>query len=801
MWRNYFVTSIRNLFQYRIYSLITILGLSLGLMICLGIALFLNNELNYDRFHNDADRIYRVNSHINFPDNKYLSPVTSYRLFQYVTENFPQIESGCLTKPFSNGAIINLQSERIVEKGRILFADNNFLSVFDFPLKNGSIETALKDPFAVLLTPEKAAAYFGDTAPLGQTLSISILDTTLLFTVTGLIEKPQENSSIKFDLIISYSTLEVLPVFEDIDIWTNVMESAYIKLVPNTDPTETVEQFNKAITEIFGDKLFFAPFLQPLTDIHLNTAGLELYSAGDLDTIYLYSGLAILVLLIAVVNYINLATARAATREREIGMRKVLGDRKRSLLVKFLIESIIYVFIAGILSILFTDIFLSFFNDIVGVDLSVSVLADPVYISVFILILLLTGIAAGIYPALYLTGFRAIRLLRREQSKGSSGRNFRRTLVIAQFSSAVILISGSAYIFEQVSMMEERKLGFNQEQLIQLPLFDKETAEKSFRLKERLKHIAGVSSVSVSQRIHHVGAPSKAVWFENETEEDLRNVNVKAIDGDAINTLQFTMVEGSWFSKEYGDGNLYEFVVNETFVDKYKLEQPIGSIIYMSGREGKIIGVVKDFHFQPFHYSIQPIMLYPVPVEDSPWWHYFVDYIYIRLNEQHSETTLAEIERNWAELFPDKPFIIEYLSETISSFYADERQIGEMVLLFAIFGIAVALLGLYGLTLFTMERKRKEIGIRKVLGAGTNRIIFTLSRQFMLLITVSVAAAFPITYILIDKWLDTFAYHISFSPLIFLLAALTVTSFSILTVGVLAKRASEANPVDTIRHE
>lgn len=799
MWLNYVRTSVRNIFKFKIYSSITISGLSIGLMICLGIALYLNHELSYDRFHTGSERIYRINSRLHFDDNTFSSPVTSYNLFHFALDHIPSIETGTLAQNHSGGAIVQLQNDRIVEKRGVYFCDEHFFEVFNFDLQKGNKHTALAEPFSVLLTPEKAASYFGDADPIGKTLLVSVLDTTMQFTVTGIIEEAPQNSSIRYAIIFSYATLEALPSSERINSWTSVSRRAYIKLDRDNNTSEVEALLDKAVKEHTGEKKFYVPFLQPVTDIHLNTGGYDLYAAGNINSVYLYAGLALLVLIIAMVNFINLATARAATREREIGMRKVLGDRRLRLFNKFILESVIYVFFAGFFALLLTELFLSFFNDIIGVDLSIMALAQPLYIAALLLLLLLTGIIAGIYPALYMTGFRPVQLLRREKSRGSGGKRFRQLLVIAQFASAVILISGSVYIYEQISMMEERKLGFNKEQLIQVPLFDKQIAEESFRWKDRIKNIPGIADASVSQEIHNDGSTTHAIWFEGESEENRRMVNVKAVDSDLYKTLKLSMKEGEWFSDKKGE-NQSAFVVNETFVKEYNLTQPVGTFITRNGSEGRIIGVVKDFHFQPFHYKIEPLVLYPMPV-GSPYWHFLAEYMFISLNAGHTQQTLNELEKSWDELFPEKPFSYEYASEKIAAIYTGEREMGEIVSLFAVFSIVVALLGLYGLSLFTIEQRRKEIGIRKILGANFSNIMVTISKEFLLLIAAAITTAFPVTYLLTKEWLTTYAYHIDISPFIFILSGTAVILFALAAIGTQAKKAATTNPVDTIRYE
>lgn len=797
MLRNYLTIALRNFRKHPGYVAINIAGLAIGLCCCILILLFVRDELSYDQFHNHADRIARVNVEMRLTDTPNYGTSSAYPLADFLTTSFPEIEAA--TRIHNAGSVLMRRGEvsDYEEKGR--YAEPSFFDIFDFSLERGNSETALTDPYTVVMTAEKARQYLGDTDPIGQAVSVKSWHGEHDLTVTGILAPVPEHSHLQFDFLISNETLVAAQGERFTTNWHSINGTTYLLLREGMDWAALDERIDPLVRDYVtgeypGRNIWFTYYLQPLTDIHLNRLGLPNDAEGDMRYIYIFSTIALLILLIACINYMNLATARSAKRAKEVGMRKVLGAQRGQLARQFLIEAICLSGVAFLLAIALTELLLPVFNELTGKTLATHAWSNPTLIGALFGASLVTGVLAGSYPALFLSRFRPIKVLRGVYRAGSSGALLRKGLVVTQFACGVALIISTLVIFQQLDFMQEKRLGFEEEQVVVMPLRDMELKRQHAPIQQAMTAVPGVRAVTIGMSVPGTGGSGHGVRLAEAPKEEGFIQQVLAVDTEYEDVMGMELVAGRWFDADHpADSSAY--VINETAAHYFGLDEPLGRQLNRNDNVGEIVGVVQDFHFASLHEEIKPLIIY---MGKEAW---DFNQMALKVDGQRLPETLAAMETAWQQVAPGQPFSYSFLDEDLDRLYASEQRLGKIFGTFAFLGIFVACLGLLGLAAFTAEQRTKEIGIRKVFGAGVPGLVLLLSKDFLRLVVFAFVIAAPVGYFLMQRWLEDFAYRIELGASVFVLAGVLAVLIALLTVSYQATRAALADPIKSLRYE
>lgn len=795
MLKNYFKVALRTLRRHPGYTAINVTGLAVGMACCLLILLFVRDELSYDRFHANADRIYRIVS--DWGD--FSVPATNPPVINRLGPDFPEIEMALL-RPFDAQVAYG---DRQFQEDRIYFATPEAFDVFTIPVLQGQPETALSEPFKVMLTEATAQKYFGEANPVGQTLRI---DNQFEVEVTGIVGTMPENAHFHYDFLASWATIDVLFDFQNSTSWGNNSFYTYL-LLPEGYAPETLEaQLPGFIERHAGDNWNGSELsLQAMTDIHLHSHhNMELEPNSNIAYVYIFSIIAAFILLVACINFMNLATARSARRAREVGVRKVVGAQRRQLIQQFLAESILLAGFALVLALVLLGAALPAFRALSGKAMALDVLSDGFTIVAFLGITLLVGIVAGSYPAFVLSSFRPAAVLKGTVQGRRRGALLRKGLVVFQFATSVCLIVGTLVVYTQLSYLREANLGFDKEQVVVVPMQD-ETALASYpAFKEALLQQADVLAVSVaSERLPSELLNGSGFTIEGADEEQGWGTRNVAVGHDFFEALGAEMAAGRSFSIDFPTDSA-AFVMNETAfrLMNQELAEPfaapeeaIGREIRLGfqGRTGPLVGVVKDFNMSSLHEAIEPIMFFMHP----GWYNNYV----VRMQPGNFATTLEEVGATWQQFYTDWPFEYQFADQGFDAQYRAEERLGQIFTVFAVLAIFIACLGLFGLASFTAQQRTKEIGVRKVFGASVGSIIVLLSTDFAKLVGMAFVLAVPVAYLAMNRWLQDFAYRIEISWPIFLVAGLTALGVALLTVSYQSIRSALVNPVKSLRYE
>jgi putative ABC transport system permease protein len=798
MLKNYIKVALRNMKRQKGYSLINILGLAIGLTCCLLILLYVQYERSYDRYHENADHIYRVVEELDFSGVKRHMAITPAPFAPAMKNEFPEVKDAVrfMKGNFSEGKVLVAHGRENYYEDKWFFADQSVFEIFTFPLIKGDAKSALKEPFTVVISEEKARKYFGDEDPIGKVLTLSDRYSQSDFTVKGVLKNTPKNSHFRFDFLASFATIENL-FPEWVQNWFNHMYYSYMLLDENSSPEALERKFPGLILKHAGKEAQTAlkPHLQPLTAIHLHShLESEIEANSDAVYVYIFATVALFILMIACINFMNLATARSAYRTREVGMRKVVGARRSQLVRQFLGESVLFSFIALPLAVIMMELLLPAFRAFTDRDLGFNYLNNWPVIFVLIGITLVVGCVSGIYPALFLSAFKPVKVLKGKSCSGSRGTVLRKGLIVFQFAVSIILIIATGIILSQVRYIRTTKLGFNKDQVIVLNIKDKELRTKYEVIKAELSKNPSVLNVTASSGIP--GRISHHWFFRTEGLQEKKekpSMWVMMVDHDFIKTLGMEIVEGRDFSRSFTTDEKEAIILNESAVKKYGWGSPLGRNIKTENKDGYVIGVVKDFHFKSFYQQIEPVMIYISPG--------YFEFISVRVAADKIPEAMAFIKKEWKELAPNRPLDYLFLNDDFDKVYRQEERAGKIFGYFSILAIFVACLGLFGLAAFTAEQRTKEIGIRKVLGATTLNIVTLLNKDFIKWVLVANLIAWPAAYYAMSRWLQSFAYRISIGWWMFLLAAVFVLVVAICTVGFQAAKAALANPSESLRYE
>ncbi|WP_111307292.1 ABC transporter permease [Confluentibacter sediminis] len=792
MFKNYFKIAFRNLWRHRLFSFLNILGLTVGMTACFLIFTYVNFETSYDNFHSKSDRIYRIVADLKTPTEVINGSGPSWAVAPHITE-FPEVET----------AIRVMQNVILFKKGNVkfnepeaLFADPDFFTTFDFPLVKGDSKTVLTEPLSIVLSETLAKKYFGDEEPMGKTILLT--GDQLPATVTGIMKDFPENSQIKGNVVVSMTTITKKFNARLNDQWANYSPYAYVLLKPGTDAIAFEKKLPGFLEKWNGkemDQLQMYPtlFLEPMKDVYLRSTRGG-FVTGNIKNVYIFSIIGFFIICIASINFINLTTARSAERAKEVGIRKVIGARKTQLVLQFIGESIIICMIAFILTIGLIALLNNSFNDLSGKVVSTGIFNNLQYVFYLLLVALGIGLLAGIYPAFILSSFKPVTVLKGRFATGANGNLLRKSLVVSQFAISTALVIGTIVVYAQMSFMRNQDLGFKKDQVLVIETNGDSGAKA---LKETLKGLANVNQVSLSGSVPATGNPSAYSEIENiKGELQKANLDLFFVDFDYIPLYKMEVVAGRAFSRDFMTDTTQAMVLNEAAVKMFgytSSEQAIGKEFKQWGREGKIVGVIKDFHFQSLQQPIKPLTM---RIEQGN-----MDYLSVSLNTSNLQSTLATIEKAYQKNIPNRPYSYYFLDEFFDRQYKSEEKFGTLFLNFSLLAIFISCLGLLGLASYSTMQRTKEIGVRKVLGASVPNILNLLSKDFLKLVAMSFLVAVPVSAYFMHKWLNDFAYRINLSWWVFALAMLIALTVAFLTIMFQTLKAATTNPTKSLRTE
>ncbi|MGB6867483.1 MAG: ABC transporter permease [Candidatus Aminicenantaceae bacterium] len=785
MIKNYIKIALRNLSRHKGYSFINIAGLAIGMTCCILILLWVQDELSFDRFHKNADSIYRVIQDINFSDHSTTWAITQGPLGPSLKEDFPEIEN--FTRV--TGQRFRLTHGEHSYDEVLGMADGSIFEMFTFPLIEGDPQTALSDPHSIVLTEEMAKKYFGDEHPIGKVLKA---DNQYDFLVTGILEEFPLNSHFRYDFLIPFIFGRELEY--TVDNWRNSQFSTYVQVQEGIPYQEVVQKISGYLYEKPTIEKDAKLNLQPLTRIHLYSNYEFDSSHGDITYVTIFSLIAFFILLIACINFMNLTTARSANRAREVGLRKVAGAYRRDLVRQFFGESILLAFIALIFAVGIAYLLLSVFNELAAKELSFGISGNIQALLVLLGIAILTGIIAGSYPALFLSAFQPANVLKGTFFSGSKGSAFRKVLVVLQFSLAILLIVCTTIVYNQMNFMRNRKLGYDKEYLVYAVLRGDMRQQFDVVREELLKN-PNILAVTSSGTLPTYGYNfSNSLWrWEGQDPDEEILMRASFIDYNYFETFGMEIIEGRSYSKEFSTDPTEALIVNEEAVKVMGMDSPVGKRLGIGDNQAKIIGVVKNYHFRSMKQEIEPLILILNP---SNCWALFA-----RLSSEDVSKTIGHMENVWGKFAPGYPFNYRFMDEAIDNLYRAEQQIGTLFRYFSILAILISCLGLFGLASFMAEQRTKEIGIRKVLGATVTNVLLLLSKEFVKWVLIANIIAWPVAYYAMNKWLQGYAYRINIALWSFVLAAVLALAIALFTVSYQAVRAATANPADALKYE
>jgi len=785
MIKNFIKIALRNIKKHKGYSFINITGLAVGMACCLLITIWVLDELSYDKFHENAQNLYRVEENQDYSGREYHVNVTPYPLAPVLKDEVPEIEEA--TRYVSAGGKLLRYGDKVFFENNIRAVDPSFLKMFAFPLSQGSVNTALESPYSIVISKEMNEKYFGSEDSLGKTISIN---NEYDFLVTGVLDTLPHNSILQFDFLIPYEFLKTTNATIE-SFGTNSIQT-FVRLQVNV--TET--QVNDKIREFIKTRLPQSSttlVLMPFTRIHLHAYFGWDRDPGAIQYVYIFSIIAMFVLIIACINFMNLSTARSANRAKEVGLRKVVGAQKHHLIRQFYGESVVYAFIALVFATIFVSILLPVFSNLAGKELTWGVAGIVPLLLGLIVLTIFTGVIAGSYPALFLSTFQPVKVLRGGLKSGAASSTFRRILVVVQFSLSILLIAGTTIVYKQLSYMKQKNLGWDKEQLLYVILRG-DIGDSYEALKTELTKDPRILGVSASSHLPtNISSNSGSADWDGKDPELSVLISNSAVDFDYIETIKIEMAEGRSFSKEFPVDLTTSFIVNEEVAKIMDKESVVGERFNFMGRNGTIVGVMKNFHFQSVRSTIEPLAIAIFP-------EYF-QVMLIRFSAGDLTASTKYLEDTWRRIVPNYPLEFTFLDERIDQMYRTEERIGTLLKYFAILAVLIACLGLFGLASFTAEQRTKEIGIRKILGASAPKITMMLCKEFFILVLVSNAVAIPAAYFLMKNWLQSYAYRTNLNGVVFLAAMAIALTIALMTVSFQAVRAALANPADSLRYE
>jgi len=810
MFKNFLKVALRNLWKNKAFSAINIAGLSVGLAVCLLIVLYVKDELSYDKYNAHSENIYRVDADIYFNGTQFISAASPAPLAPTLTKDYPQIVQYTRLRNF--GDILIRKGNQNIQNHNAIFADSTFFQVFSIPMIKGNRLTALNEPNSIVIDETTAKKYFNSTDVVGKTLYV---DNSVNCKITGVIKDIPPQSHFHFSFIRPMHDT----YHDDQGDWLSNNYASYIlvrpditkaslqKAVDATIKNYLVKQLDQVLhmnaNDLKNSGNHFIYPVMPLTDIHLHSnKSYEFEANGNINYVYVFSIIAIFILLIACVNFMNLSTARSANRAKEVGIRKVVGSLRSNLITQFLTESVLTSFFSLLLAIGIAALLLPLFNQLAGKQMSVWTLFSTWLLPLLISLILVVGCIAGSYPAFYLSSFQPVQVLKGSIAKGFRSSWLRSGLVVFQFFISISLIIGTVVIYNQLNYIRSREIGYNRDQVLVINnTYALDNKIKTFR-QDMLK-ISGVQGATIAGSLPTETSYSQNGWFKDPT-LDAKQVNIMAdfyVDQNYIPTLGMQMAAGRNFSTDFLTDSS-AVIINETAAKYLSFKNPLNETLYRpSGYASNggflskpyhIIGVVKDFNFNSMHDKVGPMI---IELSEN------YGRIAMRINTKNIPALISEVEKKWNSMGPGQPFSYSFLDADFNKIYNAEQRTGKLFITFAIFAIFIACLGLFGLVTYAAEQRIKEIGVRKVLGASVGEIVAMISKDFIKLVLIAFVIAFPIAWWMMNKWLQSFAYRINISWWVFALAGSLTIAIALITVSFQAIKAAMANPVNSLRSE
>lgn len=790
MIKSYFLVAVRSLIRNRLHASINIIGLAIGMTCCILIMLFVQFELKYDRQNKNADNIYRMA--IDLEANKWA--ISAFPIGALLKANFEEVEKYTRIKPVEVFMRNNDNDIKIKEK--VFYADSSVFDVLDIKLINGNPATALAEVNSIVITEEKARAYFGSEEPIGKTLTM--LGDNREFKITGVFEPLPSNSHVHMDMMASSDSYQ--PMRADNNQGWNYLTNHYTYLVLQKNIDHTV--FEKKISAFMDKYHQLTPDdppniikLQPMTSIHLySNRGLELEANSSMNTVFILSAIGFFILLIACINFMNLTTAQSLKRAREVGIRKVVGGRKEQLILQFLSESVVISTMALLLSIVLISVIVPSFNDITGKQILINPLENGFIVFALLSITLFVGVLAGTYPAFFMSGFQPTVVLKGKFISNVKGQLLRKGLVVFQFAIAFVIMVGTYIVYAQLDYMLNKNMGFDREQtmVVQMP----RDSVGDLTIKNEMARLAGVQSVTRIAEMPGKMVRTSTIWYEGVKNNIPENLYLFSGDPDLLATLNMKMKVGNYF--DVNSQRFYkEFVINETALKHFgwTKEEAVGKLMDFGERSedpGRVIGVVEDFHFKHLHDKIDPLVMYLEP-------NYEGRFMAIKIKSNNLKEQISSIERTWKTILPQYEFEYVFLDESFDKLFDEEKKLGDLFSIFSGLAVFISCLGLFGLASFTLEQSRKSVALRKVLGATVVGIVVMMSRDFLKLVFLGMLIAAPVAYFSMNKWLEGFAYNVGFVWQVFLYAGIVGVAVAFGTVSYHSLKAAVSNPVDSLK--
>lgn len=802
MFKNYLKTALRNFTRNKAFSFINIFGLAIGLTCFVLITVFVYDELSYDRYAADANNIYRVNLNVTGNGDVAVYPNVDFAVGEGMKNAFPEIKSFARMAPAKD--FVKYDDKQFKED-KLAFADSNFLQLFSIPLTEGSDKEALVQPNSVVISKAFAKKYFGNADALGKSIVIGLHDA--VYKVTGVFDKMPSNSHFHFDALISISTWHVTN-----PTWSNLGMFTYLLLNKKADPKKLEAKFPQLVAKYIVPEVqrdmgislaeaqksvnTFVFTLQPVTDIHLYShTKYELEPNGDIQYVYIFSALALFILLLACVNFTNLSIARSVKRAKEVGIRKVMGSGKMQLIKQFLSESVLMSFCAMLLAAGFIILLLPYFNQLSGKQITVSSFFNYKAIAFMLILVFLVGVVAGVYPSFFLSSFNPVKVLKGLASAGKQKNILRSSLIVFQFFVSTALIIATIIVYQQLNYMQNKKLGYDKEQVLFLPdgrlmgnnqdAFRQQVLQDGRVVAASISRYVPGSDMMDGTQVHPVN--------ENGNGAEI-HMNIYHVDYDYLKTLGMQMKQGRFFSKAFSTDS-QAVVINEAAVNElgWNKTDPVGRTIVRSGQKAfKVVGVIKDFNYTSAKQKIAPLMMMLGNNYGG---------LIIKIKTNDIPGFLNDLKTKWNAFNPQGPLSYTFLDDNFAALYASELRTQQIFSAFAVIAIIIAGLGLFGLSAFVIEQRTKEIGIRKVLGASVQNVLLLVSKEFLTLVIIAFIIAVPVAYWAMHQWLQGYAYRIDIGAGIFIIAGFSTVLIAIITISFQSIKAAIANPVKSLRTE
>ncbi len=791
MIKNFFTIAIRNIFKHKVFSFINVTGLAVGLAASLLILLWVQDELSFERFNKSGSDIYRVEEDQFYSGERYHVTVTPFPSGPEWKEKTPEISEQTRINPWMPRMLFR-RGDKVFYESSLIAADSSFLNMFTFPLLSGDKSTVLNTPHSILLTEKLARKYFGETNPVGETIT---LENKYEFMVTGVLKELPKNSMFTFEGVLPFSFMKEIGAYSD--HWGSNSIFTFVRIDRNAD----IQAVNKKLTDIVIEhqpETTTKYLLFPLLDIHLHQQFGFRESNGPVIIVYIFIMIAVFVLLIACINFINLSTAKASSRGKEIGIKKVAGADQMTMIIQFMLESLLLVAAAMVLALILVGLFLNVFNNVSGKHFDLTDLVQFKFIISFISVGLLAGFVAGIYPALYLSSFKPVAVLKGDTVSGRKNVILRQILVVIQFSLSMLIAISAIFMYMQLQFMLDKDLGFNKNNLIAIPMADN-MKPKYYSLKKELEKETLVQGVTASLwNPVMIGSNSGGATWEGKDPEKNVLIGTNGIDYDYLKTMKMELVSGRDFSRDFPSDMARDttgnFLVNEETVRIMGIGDPVGKSFRFMGLNGRIVGVMKNFHFKGADQPIEPVAF---ALADTS----YLRTILIRLTPGNIPASLKSVEKNWKEILPEYPLQYTFIDQDYENLFRSQMRLSGLLKYFTILAVIIACLGLYGLASYSAERRTNEVGIRKVMGAGSLTVMYTLTKEFLVFVMLAIIISVPVGWFLVAKLLHQFAYRIDINPLVFAGISAGALIIAILTVSFQAYKATGINPAEALKIE